>query len=161
MSKKNIFLLAAWYVAGWIIASLYSKKKPSELKKDLENSKENWEGEFKVMLNNFVDTHSNLLEDLKTHIMTDKNKELFNEKKEELLSLVEDYKKQWVELTEELKVKGKEFLVEASDNLEKLYDEKKEEIAVIKDIAPEKVKGLWKELKETFNEVKKKIKIKY
>ena len=40
MSKKNLFLLAAWYVAGWIIASIYNKKKPEQLKKELTKAKE-------------------------------------------------------------------------------------------------------------------------
>jgi hypothetical protein len=46
------------------------------------------------MLDNFVATHTNLLEDLKSQVITDKNKEIFNEKKEELLNVVEIYKKQ-------------------------------------------------------------------
>jgi hypothetical protein len=46
------------------------------------------------MLVNFIDTHENLIEDLKNHILTDKNKALFNEKKEELLKVVDVYKKE-------------------------------------------------------------------
>jgi len=46
------------------------------------------------MLNNFIDTHSNLLEDLKTHVLTEKNKKIFNDKKDELLEIVDVYKKQ-------------------------------------------------------------------
>jgi hypothetical protein len=46
------------------------------------------------MLNNFIKTHSNLLEDLKTHVLTEKNKKIYNEKKEELLGIVDSYKKQ-------------------------------------------------------------------
>ena len=158
MSKKNIFLLAAWYVAGWIISSLYNKKKPSELKKDLEKSKNKWEGEFKVMFDNFVATHSNLLKDLKSHVMTDDNKKLFNEKKEDLLKVVDTYKIQGLELADELKVKWKDFIVEASDSLEKLYEEKKEEIDALKDIAPEKLEELKDSAKDVYKEVKEKIK---
>ena len=33
--------------------------------KDLEKSRKEWEGDFKVMLENFIDTHTNLLEKLK------------------------------------------------------------------------------------------------
>lgn len=158
MSKKNIFILAAWYIAWWIISSLYNKKKPADLKKDLEKSKKEWEGEFKVMLNNFIDTHSNLLDDLKSHIMTDRNKKLFNEKKEDLLWIVDTYKKQWHELTEELKTKWKTFLSEASESLHNLYEEKKEEIENLKDIAPKKASELKENLKETFEDIKTKIK---
>jgi hypothetical protein len=46
------------------------------------------------MLNNFVDTHENLLDDLKNNILSDKNKKLFTEKKDELLNVVDVYKKQ-------------------------------------------------------------------
>ena len=158
MSKKNLFILAAWYVAWWIISSLYNKKKPDQLKKDLEKSREKGEGDFKVMLDNFVATHTNLLEDLKSQVITDKNKEIFNEKKEELLNVVEIYKKQWIELTEELKNKWKDFIVEASDTLDQLYQEKKEEIEQLKEIAPEKAKEIAWELRETLSEVKEKIK---
>mgnify|MGYP004001321055 CR=1 FL=1 len=147
MSKKNIFILAAWYVAGWIISALYNKKKPEELKKDLTKSRKSWEWDFKVMLNNFVDTHENLLDDLKNNILSDKNKKLFTEKKDELLNVVDVYKKQWEELVEDLKVKWKDFIVEASDNLSKLYEEKKDEI--------EELKG---KAKEVVEEVKEKTK---
>ena len=158
MSKKNIFLLAAWYIAGGIIASLYYKKKMEELKKELEKSRSEWEGDFKVMLENFIETHTNLLEDLKAHIMTDKNKALFSEKKNEFLNIVDVYKKQWTELIEELKVKWKDFIVEASDSLEKLYEEKKEEIEALKNVAPEKAQESKNSLKETFEEIKEKVK---
>lgn len=142
MSKKNIFILAAWYVAGWIISSFYNKKKPGELKKELDASRTEWEWDFKVILNNFISTHQNLLEDLKVQVMSDKNKELFNSKKDDLLKIVDTYKDQWVELVDELKVKWKEFLSEASDNLEKMYAEKKDEIDALKDSAPEKITEL-------------------
>ena len=157
MSKKNIFLLAAWYVAGWFIASLYSKKKPGELKKELEQSRKEGEGDFKVLIDNFIDTHTVLIDKLKKEVLTDKNKELFNEKKEEVLKIVDVYKKQWTELVEELKTKWADFITEASDNLEKMYEEKIEEIEQLKEVAPEKAKELKDDLKETFDEVKEKI----
>jgi len=46
-----------------------------------------------------------MAEELKKSILTDENKELFNEKKEELLAIVDTYKEKGTELTEELKVK--------------------------------------------------------
>lgn len=157
MSKKNLFILAAWYIAGWIVSSFYNKKKPEELKKDLEKSRKSWEGDFKVILNNFIETHTNLIEDLKTHIMTEKNKQIFNEKKDELLALVDVYKKQWLELTEELKVKGKEFFTEASEKLENLYEEKKEQIDALKEEAPIKANEIKENIKEVYEEVKSKV----
>jgi hypothetical protein len=44
------------------------------------------------MFDNFVDTHKNLIEELKKQVLTDKNKELLKEKKEELLKVVDVYK---------------------------------------------------------------------
>jgi len=157
MSKKNLFILAVWYIAGWIVSSFYNKKKPSELKKDLEKSRKEWEGDFKVILNNFIDTHINFIEDLKSHIMTEKNKKIFNEKKDELLALVDIYKKQWLELTEELKIKGKEFFTEASEKLEHLYEEKKEQIDFLKEEAPIKINEIKEDLKEVYSEIKSKV----
>lgn len=158
MSKKNIFLLAAGYVAGWIVASLFSKKKPWELKNELKKSRAEWEGDFKVMLDNFVDTHTNLINELKKQVLTDKNKKLLKEKKEDLLKIVDIYKKEWLKIADELKIKWKEFLVEASDNLEKLYKEKKEEIEQLKEVAPVKAKKIAEDLKESFKEAKDEIK---
>lgn len=158
MSKKNIFLLAAWYIAGWLIASLYNNKKPEDLKSDLEKSKIEWEWEFKVLLNNFIETHQNLLNDIKTHVDTEKNRELFNEKKEELFKIIDSYKVQWLELLEELKVNWKSFLWEAIIKLEKLYNDKKSEIDLLKDIAPEKLNEIKEKLRITFEEIKNKMK---
>lgn len=158
MSKKNMFLLAAWYIAGWIIASLYWKKNPEDLKKEIEKSKAEGDWEFKVLLNNFIDTQENLFNDVKTIVMSDKNKELFKAKKEELLKIVDSYKVQWIELLEELKVKGKSFISEATVKLEKLYNEKIIEIESLKDIAPEKLQEIKTVLKNTFEEFKTKLK---
>jgi hypothetical protein len=55
------------------------------------------------MLDNFIGTHANLIEELKKQVLTDKNKELYKEKKEELLKVVDTYKKQGLELVDELK----------------------------------------------------------
>lgn len=158
MSKKNIFILAAWYIAGWIISSLYWKKKPGELKKEIEESKNEGESDFKIIVDNFIDTHSNLLDNLKSHIITDRNKKIFEEKKEEVLWIVDTYKKQWLDLTEELKTKWKVFLNEASETLHNLYEEKKEEIDSLKETTPKKAAEMKKNLKESFEDIKTKMK---
>jgi len=44
------------------------------------------------MFDNFIDTHSTLIEELKKQVLTDKNKELLKEKKEDLLKVVDVYK---------------------------------------------------------------------
>gem|GEM_PF-3282664 len=43
MFNKKTLLLAAGYVFGSVVSSLYSKKKPADLKKDIQKSKK--EGE--------------------------------------------------------------------------------------------------------------------
>ncbi len=158
MSKKNIFLVAAWYIAGGLIASFYNKKKPEDLKNDLEESKNKWEWEFRIILNNFIETHENLFNDIKNHMNSEKNKEFFNIKKDELLKIVDTYKTQWIELLKELKVKWKTFIWEASEKLEKLYNDKIGEIDAIKEIAPEKLNEIKEKLKGTYEEIKNKIK---
>lgn len=158
MSKKNIFLLAAGYVLGGVVASLYNKKKPEDLKKELKDAKASWESDLKVLFDNFVETHKNLLKDLEWEIMSEKNKKLFEEKKAQLLEIAYDYRSKGNELLEELKVKGKEFIVEASAQLEKMYEEKKWELEELKDVSPEKVEDLKKNLLAIFNEIKEKMK---
>lgn len=158
MSKKNIFLLAAWYVAGWIIASIYNKKKPEELKKELSKAKEAWEGSFKILLDTFINTQANLIEDLKKEVLSEKNMKLFNEHKDEVLKIIDSYKEKGNLLLKELKENGKDYLVVISEKLEKLYEEKISEIESLKWMAPEKVEELKSKLLSTYDELKKEIK---
>lgn len=158
MSKKNLFILAAWYIAWWVIASLYNKKKPEQIKKDIEKAKEKWESSFKVVYDNFVQTHSNLFEDVKNEVLSEKNKALFNEHKEDVIKILDSYKEKSSILIEELKVKGKTYLFTTSEKLEKLYNEKLEEIESLKWVAPEKMSDLKEKLLESFEELKNEIK---
>ena len=158
MSKKNIFLLAAWYVAGWLIASIYNKKQPTELKKELETASVSWEWKFKIMVDSFVETHSALVEDLKKELMTEKNIKIFNEHKEELLNILDSYKEKWNNLIEELKKEGKWYIVTASEKLETLYKEKIEELETLKWVAPEKIEWFKEKLLSSFEELKTEMK---
>ncbi|MDD3144541.1 MAG: hypothetical protein PHV23_00355 [Candidatus Gracilibacteria bacterium] len=158
MSKKNIFLLAAGYVAGGIIASIYNKKKPEELKKELSKAKEAGEGSFKILLDTFINTQANLIEDLKKEVLSEKNIKLFNEHKDEVLKIIDSYKEKGNLLLKELKENGKDYLVVVSEKLEKLYNEKVSEIESLKGMAPEKVEELKSKLLSTYDELKKEIK---
>ena len=158
MSKKNIFLLAAWYVAGWLIASIYNKKKPEELKKELENSNESWDWKFKIMVDSFVETHSALVDDLKKELMTEKNIKIFNDHKEEVFNILDSYKEKWNILIDELKKEGKTYIITASEKLEELYKEKTSEIEKIQWITPEKIEWFKEKLLASFEELKKEIK---
>ncbi len=158
MSKKNIFLLAAWYIAGGIVASIYSKKKPEELKTELESAKESGKWSFKVIMDNFVDTHANMIDDLKKELLSEKNKAIFNEHKEEIIKIIDSYKEKWNILIEELRVKGKSYIYTTSEKLEELYKEKLSEIEELKWIAPAKVEELKEKLLTSFNDLKNEIK---
>jgi hypothetical protein len=43
-------------------------------------------------MDNFVDTHSNMIDDLKKELLSDKNKAIFNEHKEEIIKIIDSYK---------------------------------------------------------------------
>jgi len=90
--------------------------------------------------------------------MSDKNKALFLEKKAQLLEIADIYKADGNRLLEELKLKGKIYLVEASDKLESLYKEKRDELEQLKEISPEKVLELKGNLLEAFEEIRNKMK---
>ena len=65
MFNKKFLSLLAWYVLGWFVASIYSKKNPWDLEKELKKSQKAWEWELTVLINNFIETHENLLDSLK------------------------------------------------------------------------------------------------
>jgi len=158
MSKKNFFLLAAGYVAWGIIASLYNRKKPEQLKKEISKAKEAWEGSFKVLVDNFLETHSNLLDDLKKEILTPENIAKFESHKEDVLKIIDSYKQRWNELINELKQNWKGYVLVVQKKLEELYNEKLIEIDNLKDLAPEKINELKNKLFLSFEELKKEIK---
>ncbi|MDD3793662.1 MAG: hypothetical protein PHI37_02535 [Candidatus Gracilibacteria bacterium] len=158
MSKKNLFLLAAGYVAGGLIASFYNKKKPEQLKKELNKAKESGEGSFKVLIDNFLETHSNLLDDLKKDILTPENIAKFESHKEDVLKIIDSYKQRGNELINELKQNGKGYILVVQKKLEDLYNEKLTEIDSLKDLAPEKINELKNKLFMSFEELKKEIK---
>lgn len=158
MSKKNLFILAAWYVAGGIVASLFNKNKPNEIKKQLAASKESGEGEFSVFVDNFMDTHKNLIDTLKKEVLTDENKAFLESKKQDVLGIIDSYKNDASVLLEELKGKWAGFLTETAENMEKLYNEKKNEISEVKWVAPERLEELKEKLKVAYSELKQDLK---
>jgi len=158
MSKKNLFLVAAGYLLWGFISSKYNKKTPEELNKELSESKAKWEGEFKILFDDFIETHKNMFEEIKKEEFYKNAEKTFTEKKWQLLVVIDSYKDQWIELLEELKLKWKDYLVEASDKLEKLYQEKKTEIESLKETAPEKMTEIKDKLIASFDEIKEQLK---
>ena len=162
MFGRKFLLKAIWYVWWIFVWSMYNKKDPEDLKKELCEAKENWKCDGRVLLNSFIETHKNLLKDIEKELLSDKNKELFNRKKEDILKIALEYRDEWYKLLDEIKLKWKDFISEASNKLEKLYNEKKEEKESYKEISPKKIWELKENLKSVFvemsNEIKKKIK---
>ena len=118
MFGKKILLLAAGYIIGWAVATLYWEKKGKKVREDLDEVKGDSEKTKKLVLANFIETHKNFLDNLKERILTDENKDLFNQKIDEAKKLVKAYKKDWEALLEELKEKGEEYAETAKEKLE-------------------------------------------
>lgn len=157
MINKKLLLLAGWYILWGLVASKYNKKSPEDLDGDLKTARVEWKKDFDVYLDTFIETHKNLLDNFKTEIFSEKNKNLFNEKKAELLSLVDDYKIKWEELLWELKVKWSDYSVEIKDKLEVLYKTKLVELEKMKDEAPAKIEEIKNKLWDSFESFKKDI----
>lgn len=158
MFNKKFLSLLTWYVLGWLVASIYSKKNSWDLEKELKKTHKSWEWELTVLLNNFIETHKNLLDSIKKEPFYKNNKKIFIAKKAEFLKSAGEYKIEWKELINELKLKGKDYASETYKKLEKLYESKKEELESFKDTAPEKVSVLKNRLLASYEETKEKIK---
>lgn len=155
--NKKILLLATWYVLWWVVSSLYGKKRPSDLKKELAKAREDWKNDFWVFFDNFVNIHKNLYEDIKKSAIVEENKELLKDKKAQLLEVVDAYKIEWKAIVDELKVKWMDFVEDASLKLEQVYEEKIAQIDELKWVAPEKASELKSKLKENFSKIKSNI----
>lgn len=151
--KKTLFWLAVWYIAWWLVASLYGKKTGTSLRQTIDDAKQNGEWTFKVLVDNFIGIHSNMIDSLKDEIMTEENINTLNNHKEELIKLLDQYKLKWNELLNELKKKGIVYADEASLKLKQLYDENINSINKMKDMAPKKSQELKEKLKLVFEEI--------
>jgi len=158
MIGKNILLVAAGYLIGGAVATLYWEKKGKKVREDLEETNGNSKKAKKIVISSFKETHKNFLEDLKKRILTDENKEIFNEKVDEAKKLVKSYKKDAEKLIDELKEKGETYAETAKEKLEDIYEEKKQDLKNLQDEAPKKAKEIKEQLLAKAEEVKEKIK---
>gem|GEM_PF-6734704 len=55
-------------------------------------AKEKQEDPIKVLLDNFMETHKNFFTDLKEKLESEEAKQFFNEKKEEVYTLIDRYR---------------------------------------------------------------------
>ncbi len=156
MNKKFLLLLGAY--ASWVATALYyNRKTPKDIEAELETAKKSGEKDIKVLFNNFLEIHKNLLEDLKVRLLTEENKELFHKKRGEFLALVDDYKIKASEIAKEYKEKWYEYAEEWLKKLDKFYKEKLDELDDLKDEAPEKIEDAKKKLLTYYNEFRAKL----
>lgn len=125
---KKLFFLTAWYIAWSTISSLYSSKKGRELQKDLKKAYEEKKDPTKILMDNFVEMHKNMFNDIKDKASSEEAKEYFKNKKEDVFKIIDKYKKEWEKMLAELKVKWKDYIEVVAEELEKFYDEKKVEL---------------------------------
>ena len=156
--NKKTLLLAGAYIAGTVITTLFSDKKWKKVREEIEQASWDTKKIKSIIIDNFIETHKNLLDSLKQKVVNEENKKLLNEKISQAKSLVEEYKLEWEKLLEELKEKWASYADTAKEKLEKLYEEKKETISSLNKQAPEKIKEAKNYLLEKFEEVKQKIK---
>ncbi len=125
MFGKKLLLLLGGYVVWNVVNSIYNNTKWKDLKKEMKIAKKSWFDSKKVVINNFLETHKNILDSLKKDVLTEENIALFNKKKEDALSVINEYKKSWEELLKDLKWKWSDFVNSAKDEISDIYEEKK------------------------------------
>lgn len=158
MFPKKLFTLVAWYVAWNIISTYFSKNKSEKLKKDLKTSKDSKEQTFKILFDNFCETHKNLLDSIKKEVLTEKNISYINEKKADLYKLVEEYKNEWEKILENMNESSTDTMQFTKEKLENLYNSKKKQIEDLKEKAPEKIEKAKNSLLDLFNKFNKLLK---
>ena len=157
MFGKKFLIAAAAYIGGTVVATMFNSKKGEKVREDLEKAKEKGEGTKEILIANFIDTHKNFLEDLKSKILTEENKEFVYKKIDEAKELVKGYKKEGEKMVEELKEKGENYIDIAKKDLEELYEKKKSNLEELQKKAPEKIEKTKEKLIAKFDEVKEKI----
>lgn len=154
MSKKWFGFLALWYMLWSLVSSVYTKKTGKTFKKDLEKS----DYSFKLLFENFVDMHKELLLDVKEELTSEKNKEIYEKYKNQIIEIFENYKEKWEILLSDLNKNWKKYLDETLDNLKVLYKEKIKELDSLKWLSKEKTEKLKWDLTMFFDKMKKQMK---
>jgi len=157
MFGKKFLIAAAAYIGGTVVATIFSSKKGEKVREDLKKANEKGEGTKEILIANFIDTHKNFLEDLKSKVLTEENKEFVYKKIDEAKELVKEYKKEGEKMIDELKEKGENYVDTAKKDLEELYENKKADLVELQKKAPEKIEKTKEKLIAKFDEVKDKI----
>lgn len=95
MFGRKILFLAAWYVAGNIVSSVYngSKKKVNKTK---------WNTDIKDMVDNFISTQKNMISDAEQKYLSDESRKKLAEKKKDFAKYSRKYISQWEKLLEDM-----------------------------------------------------------
>ncbi len=154
----KLITVVGWYVVGSMIASSLDPKK----KKKILEAEKRGENKLTFLFNDFIETHKKLAGWVKKELMSDENKKLFEQKKEQLMNLVKSYKKESKIVIEHLKQKAQEKARKWLIKIEDIYEQQKEKIEELKEISPEKATELKNTIlawaKEIKNKINKKIK---
>ncbi len=158
MFGKKIFLLAAGYIAGNVVSSLYNNKKGKDVQTALKKAKKTGEDEKKVLIDNVVNTQRNFFEDLKKNFFTEENKNKILAKKDDFMVLVDTYTKDSEKFIADMKKLGKDHTATTQKKVEKMYQEAKTEITKkMKDISPETMDEIKGKLLNSYEDIKKTI----
>ncbi len=95
MFWKKILFLAAWYLAGNVVASVYSSKKK-------RTKKRKWKEDVKALFENFLETQKNFISDVEKKYLSEETQEKFSEKKKDFLKHAKKYTQQGKKILEEL-----------------------------------------------------------
>lgn len=160
MFGKKLFLLLGGYVAGNLVATLYTSKKGKEIKTEMKKAKKDGKDEVSIVFENLFDIQKRFFDDIQSFIQSEKNKKLLGSKVENAKEYVEIFKNKSQFLIEEFQKKwiGKTSQ-ELKKRLEVLYSESKNHIMEHFDgISQESLDEMKKKLQSSFEEVKKLLK---
>ena len=79
-------------------------------------------------MDNFVELHKNMFDNIKKKATSDEAKKYFKNKKSQVFKMLDNYKSEWEKLLEELTVKGKDYAWTAWEKLEDFFVQKKEDL---------------------------------
>lgn len=95
MFGRKILFLAAWYVAGNVVSTVYNGSK-----KSWKNAK--IKTDPKSLADKFLTTQKNFISDMEKRYVSDENKEKLAEKKRQFLEASEKYLEQWEKILSEM-----------------------------------------------------------
>lgn len=100
MFGRKILFLAAGYVAGNVVSSLYNSKKGKEVQADIKKAKKQG-NESEVFISHILETQKNLFSDLGKMIPKE-HKKTFESKKQELLDIFTNLKQQGAQVLKDI-----------------------------------------------------------